>query len=111
MAGYNPTTCYNNLKDQGKHPCPGDGGTGLSYHCGNPPPKTVWWDFCHENGKVDERMYAPYPAIEVYDITQCQDEEYESKCYPPKDPNIPALPVFPSLKEANTIFQKVCHTW
>ena len=100
MAGYNPTTCYNNLKDQGKHPCPGDGGTGLSYHCGNPPPKTVWWDFCHENGKVDERMYAPYPAIEVYDITQCQDEEYESKCYPPKDPNIPALPVFPSLKEA-----------
>lgn len=92
MADYDSNTCYQKLIAQGKHPCPSDGGTGLSYHCGNTQTGTAIWDECH-SGDVQEKMYHDYRLVEVYNTEKCDENEYDTKCEPQ---------VFATTNEANT---------
>ncbi|NEO79032.1 hypothetical protein, partial [Moorena sp. SIO4G3] len=77
---FNPTTCEKKIKAQGNHPCPGDNGTGMSYHCNKQQTGTAIWDLCNV-GDVREKMYHTYRLTEVYNFNKCRDEEYDfEKC-------------------------------
>ncbi|SFW75060.1 Ig-like domain-containing protein [Chitinophaga sancti] len=73
--GYDPTTCFNSLRDQSLGPCPNALGTAVSYHCTDAQETNITHEYCSQNNLY----YKPFKYMEAYDPSLCAPTEYDAK--------------------------------